>query len=397
MKILHLFSNRKLTGPADPALYLCSELKRQGVDLLFACCSSTSERMDAVRIRAEELGLKPVTSFKLQKHFDLKNTMRDMRTLPRFLQEHSVDLVHTHLDNDHLIGARATRNSGTGAVVLRSCYSGLGPRRTVRNRYIFGRYTDGVIVPSEIARAAMREKFRFPPERVWLVGGAVDTDKFDPEKVCRDMRPEFGLETDDFVVGIVARIQTHRRFDVLLDAMKIVSKRNPKIKLLIIGRGTKMEQLVIEPVKKMQLAKSVKCAGYQVGADYVDTLASIDAKVFLVPGTDGTCRAVREAMAMGKPVIAARRGMLPEIVDHGANGIVIEDTPAALGEAICHLAQDKALLRSMSEDALRKVRKEFSLDNQAREVMRIYEKLIGNSSLPGRRRNYSKFRTLSRP
>jgi glycosyltransferase involved in cell wall biosynthesis len=380
MKILHLFSNRKLTGPADPALGLCAELKRQGIDVDFACCSPDGNGVTAVRSRAEELGLEPITSFRLKKHFDLKCNLQDLRTMPVFLRERRIDIVHTHLDNDHLIGAHAARAANTGALVLRTCYKGRGPRRTVRNRYIFGRYTDGVIVASGIAETAMREKFNFRPDRIWRVGGAVDVDRLDPAKVKRDMRPVFGLGPDDFVVGIIARIQTHRRFDVLLEAMRLLSRRDHKIKLLIVGRGTKMEQLTVEPVKRMRLSDCVKFAGYKTGDDYVDTLACIDAKVFLVPGTDGTCRAVREAMAMGKPVIAARRGMLPEIVDHGVNGIVIDDTPAALAEAIQHMARDRSRLRSMSEEAFRKARNEFRPDNQAKKVISIYEKLVGERS-----------------
>lgn len=380
MKILHLFSNRKLTGPAEPVLGLCSELKRQGVDVRFACCSAGNDRMTAVRNRAEELGLEPIVSFQLKKHFELKGNLQDMRTMPAFLRNNGIDIVHAHLDNDHLIGAHAARRAKSGMVVLRSCYKGRGPKRTIRNRYIFGKYTDGVIVPSGIADRTMREKFRFRADRVWLVGGAVDVDRFDPARVRRNMRPEFGLTADDFVVGIIARIQTHRRFEVLLDAMKRVSKRDAKIKLLIVGRGTKMKQLTVDPVKRMQLTDSVKFAGYQTGSDYVDTLACIDAKVFLVPGTDGTCRAVREAMAMGKPIIAARRGMLPEIVDHGSNGIVIDDSPAALAEAILHMAQDQDRFRAMADDAFKKARREFRPDAQASKIIRIYEKLIGDIS-----------------
>ena len=82
---------------------------------------------------------------------------------------------------------------------------------------------------------------------------------------------------------------------------------------------------------------------------------------------------------MGKPIIAARRGMLPEIVDHGVDGIVIKDTPDMLAEAVCHLAEDRALLRSMSDDAFRKAQREFRLDNQAKKVMGVYEKMVGAS------------------
>jgi len=245
----------------------------------------------------------------------------------------------------------------------------------MRNRYIFGRLTDGVIVPSEIARATMERRFAFPPERTWLVSGAIDLKRFSPSNVTNDMRPEFGLGPDDFVVGIVARVQTHRRFDVLLQAIRNAAKQNPNIKLLIVGRGTRINELAVEPVKRMRMTDTVKFAGYRVGQEYVDTLACMDAKIFLMPGTDGTCRAVREAMAMGKPIIAARRGMLPEIVDHGVNGIVIDDSAEALAETIRHLANHRGLLLSMSREAYRKAREKYRIELQARQVREIYEHL----------------------
>jgi glycosyltransferase involved in cell wall biosynthesis len=383
MKILHLFSNVKLTGPAEPAIELCASLGRMGVDVLFACSPTQHDKDGTVRKRAVQNGLEPITVFRLNKHFDFKWNLHDMRAMPRFLREREIDIVHAHQDNDHLIAAHSarrlqrSRTDRRDVAVLRSCYQGRGPRQTLRNRHIFGKYTDGVIVPSEIAGTAMHEKFNFPSERVWLVGGAIDTVRFDPAAAKIDMRPEFGLAPDDFVVGIVARIQSHRRFEVLLEAMKIVSRQDPSIKLLIIGRGTRKEELTVGPVGKMRLGGSVKFAGYQVGDAYVDTLACLDAKIFLVPGSDGTCRAVREAMAMGKPVIAARRGMLSEIVDHGVNGLVIDDSAETLAGAICHIARDKAILRSMSDEAFKKARSEFLLENQARKVLAIYEKLIG--------------------
>jgi glycosyltransferase involved in cell wall biosynthesis len=168
--------------------------------------------------------------------------------------------------------------------------------------------------------------------------------------------------------------------------MKNVSKHDPRIKLLIVGRGTKMREVAIEPVERMRLTNCVTFAGYRVGQEYVDTLACMDVKVFLVPGTDGTCRAVREAMAMEKPIIAARRGMLPEIVDHGVNGIVVEDSPEALAEAIRHLADNRDLLLSMSREAYRKAREKYRPDVQARQVCGIYEHLLRMGSLAARGR-----------
>ena len=66
----------------------------------------------------------------------------------------------------------------------------------------------------------------------------------------------------------------------------------------------------------------------------MDILNLLDYKVFLHPGTDGACRAAREALACGKPVIASRLGILPELIADGENGILVDGGPAALAQAI---------------------------------------------------------------
>ena len=54
MRILHLFSNVKLTGPAEPALNLVAGLKRRGLDVIFACGQFYPEKRSSIEERAEE-------------------------------------------------------------------------------------------------------------------------------------------------------------------------------------------------------------------------------------------------------------------------------------------------------------------------------------------------------
>ena len=63
----------------------------------------------------------------------------------------------------------------------------------------------------------------------------------------------------------------------------------------------------------------------------------MDIFVFLMAGSDGTARALREAMAMGKPVVVADRGILPELVEDGISGLVVKDTPDELAKATLQL------------------------------------------------------------
>ena len=115
-------------------------------------------------------------------------------------------------------------------------------------------------------------------------------------------------------------------------------------------------------------------SGYR-SADYLDHLQSLDFKVFLVPGSDGTCRAVREVMALGKPVVSARRGMLPELIPHEEAGLVIDDTPQNLAAALVRMTKDADLRRRLGQGARKHALAQFSLETQADAVADMYRAL----------------------
>ncbi|MBM4043332.1 MAG: glycosyltransferase family 4 protein, partial [Planctomycetes bacterium] len=131
----------------------------------------------------------------------------------------------------------------------------------------------------------------------------------------------------------------------------------------------------VHPARRMGLDDVVVFPGYQTGDDLVRTLATLDAKVFLVPGTDGSCRAVREAMAMGLPVISSRRGMLPELVGDD-RGIVVNDTPEELAGAIVALGRDPERRRALGTAGRRYALEHFSLERQAEVVGGVYTELL---------------------
>ena len=134
-----------------------------------------------------------------------------------------------------------------------------------------------------------------------------------------------------------------------------------------------------DPTREMGLEDVVIHPGYRID-DYVDVVSCMDIDVFLIPGSDGSCRAVREVMAMGIPVIAANRGMLPEIVDNNVNGLVVDDTPENLADAILKLAQDENLRKKMAEASLNKAVEKFSLEALATQVERVYEEILNASN-----------------
>ncbi len=376
MKVLHLYSNWRWTGPAEPALNLAAALMRAGWDLTFACGEAPRGSLNAIVPEALKRGVPVRTGLALSKHMNPFTNYPDGRRLRSWLRAEPFDIIHCHLRNDHIVAALAARRMPGRPVVVRSCYAGDGPHGYWEGR-LAREFTDGLLVLSERARRHAVERVGLPADRAWLFDTAIDLERFNPERGLGNRRAEWGLGPDNFAIGIVARVQWRRRFDVFLKAIALAHQQLPDLRALIVGRGTHIKTIAVEPARRMGLGSVVIFPGYQTGDDYVRTLASLDAKVFLVPGTDGSCRAVREAMAMGLPVIASRRGILPELVGDGERGLVVDDTPEGLAAAIVALAREPERRKALGANARRYALQHFSLERQAEVVGAAYRELLG--------------------
>jgi glycosyltransferase involved in cell wall biosynthesis len=390
MKVLHLVSNRKLTGPVDPAIHLARALQELDVDSRVAV-GRPQPGEGPIDHLVRERGIEPITELCLPKHRRLWANRADLLRLLPMLEADPVDVIHAHLDNAHGLSLRARRGlaeatprvlgspvaTGPRPLIVRSLYDDEIPRSSLRYRWLYGRATDGVFVFGERLRRTLVERFGLSEEQVVKLDGAVSTERFRVRNHDENLRERLGIPREAVVVGIVARIQRHRRFEVLLEAVQRVMKKLPEVRLLILGRGTHARRLAHTRARELGITDRVFLPGYVGGEDYPAALSCFDMKIFLVPGSDGTCRAVREAMASGIPVIASRRGLLPEIVRHEVDGLVVEDEVEPLERAIEKLAGDANLRRQFGEKALQRAREEFSLMRQAETVLGAYRRWMG--------------------
>jgi len=377
MKVLHLFSNIKLTAPAESALDLCAALRRRGHDILFACGKLYEGQKSSIEERAFQLGLDAIADFNLRKYFDIADNLRDIPALTRFIIEEEVQIVHVHLLNDHIVGGYAAKNAGVP--VVRTIHSLGRLWHRLRARYLAHTLSDAIIAGSKWHHKKALKLFDTQPQQVWLIEPAVDLGRFNPERALPDKRKELGIDEGDFVVGIAARIQRHRRFAVFLESIRLALEKFPHTKALIIGRAAHKDEVACEFSHRLGLQDVVFFSGYEKSDDYPALLAAMDVKVFLVPGTDETCRSIRESFAMGRPVIGADRGIVREIIDNEVNGYVLKDNPEKIADAIVRLARNRSLLEQFSQNALAKAREKYDLGNYAAEVEKIYEILLSSS------------------
>jgi len=378
LRALHLFANYKWTGPADPAIRAAARLRALGLDVSFAQAGFVhpgGEHRIAEELRRWQLPV--VTGLQLRKHFHVPSLLRDVRALRFLVEEEGFDVLHCHQGADHLIAALAVRRLARKPVLVRTVYDPEAPKRGWRERAAFKR-TQAVLAPTAGAQRGVRQRFAVPGDRVLLQEPVTEPRRRDGE----DARSRLGLAADDVVVGITARVQPHRRFELLWQVVAAVARQVPNVRFVLLGRGNEhdVRTLVTAPIARAGIGAHVVLPGYQKGEAYEEALRALDAFLFLVPGSDGTCRAVCDAMAFGLPVVSTRRGVLPELLVERrpaeVPGYAVEETVGALAAALVRLLRDPELRAAAGAAALRRARLDMDPDRAARRTAALYQELL---------------------
>ncbi|MBI5779783.1 MAG: glycosyltransferase family 4 protein [Planctomycetes bacterium] len=371
MKVLHLYNDWKWTGPSEPVLNLCKGLKTQGLEIHIACLAAPDNKDRTLPSKAAQAGIPLLTLATPAKYLSIFYLKPHINALAKYIEaSHNFDIIHCHSALDHYYASKLKTRFPT-VKIIRTNHKGYPLESTWTNKSLMKKAINGYITLSKNLAETDRKNFGLAPEKTAAIPSGIDISVFtnSTKPVCLT-----NIKGNDIVIGIVARVQRHRRFHIIIEAMQSIIKEMPNVKLVVVGRGTYYNQLVTEPVKRLGLENNVISAGYRTN-DYLDILNTFDFGLFLVPGSDGSCRAALEIMASGKPLIVANRGILPEIVDDDKNGLVIDDTPNNLTQAILKLAKDRQLRERFGQSARAKVEQQFTLERTVRLTQEIYQNI----------------------
>jgi glycosyltransferase involved in cell wall biosynthesis len=382
LRILQLVSDWKWTGPAEPMLVLMDALRTRGHQVDLVCPEPPAGSNRSLWQEASIRKLDPIHSIEaMRSAFALGDTQRASR-LRDWLETDELagpyDIVHCWHSRDHVLAARALRLgmpgefAGRNTRLVRSLSSAEKLSAWPWNRWLFGSACDGLVCVSEaVAKSNQALRGR---GLVSATCGAVDLDALDVTVDRERIRAELGVPEGAKLIGVVARMQAHRRFDLLLEALGQIVREKPDVYLVLIGRGTQAERVVRTPAREMGLDANVILAGYRV-EDYAQVLGAMDVFTFLVPGSDGTCRALLQAAALGLPLVGTRRGAIPEIISNGQTGLLVSEEPAAIAAAWAGLLDDPVRRREMGEAARRDAFIRFRPDRFAAWMEGFYQRV----------------------
>lgn len=309
---------------------------------------------------------------------------RDFWRVRTHLARVQPDLLHTHLGYSDFLGGIAARSLGIPSV---STLHVAEWEREFRDRVKLMLMASAriacsqrVICVSDAAREVYLAAWPARRKRVVTVHNGVATPPR-PGKGAA-VRAQLGIASDDPVVSMITVLREGKGHAVAIEAIAALRERFPRIRLLILGEGPAEEEIraLAEP-----LGNTVMLTGHR--NDVMEVLDATD--VLVHPSrVDAFPTALLEAMAAGVPIVASRVGGIPEILEDGVQGLLIDAPPRAsdVTAALADLLVDDGRRRAQGAAGRARFADCFTIEAWMRRLLPVYEAAIATGP-SGRGRN----------
>lgn len=322
----------------------------------------------------------------LSKHgdFDLLNAW-NMYSIPgtvRAAKRHGIPSVITV--NSHWLtcpSGQMTRNDPSictgecGLASMFQCFSSMGfpeniigplySKQLMRKRLSFAEKADAVVSISRSIESYVTNLFK--PEKSYVIHNIVEIDRY-------KQLPKEEFKSDILFLG---NLEKPKGCEYLIKSMTGIVKKRPDIKLRIIGRGAE-EPLLKRLSNSLKLEKNISFEGFVDYEKIPSYYASTSVVVFPSIWPEPFGRISVEAMASGKPVVAARVGGIPEVVEHEKTGLLVEPgNSSQIAEAVLYLLENEDIAKKMGENGKEEAKK-YSSKAISRQYIEVYRRAIDN-------------------
>lgn len=238
---------------------------------------------------------------------------------------------------------------------------------------------DELIVPTEKAKELFKDKYKVKRD-VYVIPSGIDTTRFYKENIDKNeiinLKKDLGLKKTDFIVLYVGRIAKEKSIDFLINNFNSVLKRIPKAKMIIVGDGPDIKDL-IDLTRKKGLENKIIFTGKAPWTDVPKYYSLCD--VFVTASkTETQGLTVMEAMGASKPVVAIRDESFELMITDKKDGLFFDDEKSYV-DMIYEVYKNKKLRDEISFNA-RLTADKYSPYNYAKNVLKVYEKVISKDT-----------------
>lgn len=367
-------------GSAEAVLQLASGLARRGHRVTLVTGRTVAPETDLGQFE-REAGVRVILLPSLRREVRPLLDALSMVALRGLISREAPDLVHTHTSKAGILGRTAAFLAGCRTIVHSThghvFYGYFGALQTgiyVLLERMVARATDGILTLTNVETADHISRKIVPRGRYFTVPSGIDLERFRRRPEMRsEVRASLGISDCAIVVGWIGRLAPVKKPDVFLEAFASLEGVMSAAVAVIVGEGELHRETEVL-AHRLGIAERVILTGYR--RDVHDLLCAMDVLV-LTSSNEGFGRVIIEAMAASVPVVATRVGGIPEIVEHGDTGMLVDPgDPKATALAVRSILDDPQLARRLVCAGLTRAEL-FSADRMVEETERTYLELMG--------------------
>jgi glycosyltransferase involved in cell wall biosynthesis len=300
----------------------------------------------------------------------------------RLLRARKPDVVHTHSGKAGVLGRLAARRARVPVIVHHIHGPSFGPFQgplanwifTAAERHAAGATTHFVCSANAMTRIYL-EKGIGRPEMYTRVFSGFRVEPFRNATSDPVLRSRLGLEQDAFVIGKIARLAPLKGHEELFAAFRELLPQRPAARLLVIGDGPLRGALQARAAA-MGLRDKIVFTGLLPPDEVARYVGIMDCLAHL-SRREALSRALPQALAAGKPVVAYDFDGADEVCLEGQTGFLVRTGEVkAVAARLSQLANDPALRERLGRQGRNFVQDQFRVERMVEILYRLYARLL---------------------
>lgn len=237
-------------------------------------------------------------------------------------------------------------------------------------------FADQIVTVSTPTKENLVQNWGVDADKITIIPNGVNVGLFQQSVDTVQVRAELGMP-DAPIIMFVGGFQMWHGLDKLLEAVAVIAKILPEVRLLLVGDGP-ARPFVEETIRRLDLEKIVLITGFQPHARIPKLLAVADVVTVPYPKLPQEMwfspLKLYEYMAAGKAVVASAAGQIKNVIRHNENGLLVTPGDVAdLAQACLHLLQNPATRTRLGDNARQEAETEHAWSRQIERLEQVYE------------------------
>jgi glycosyltransferase involved in cell wall biosynthesis len=234
-----------------------------------------------------------------------------------------------------------------------------------------------IIAVSHFTKWELTNYYKIPPSKIRVIHNGVDIKKFQPPVDKRKVKMELGFNPEDLAIVSVGRLYARKGLFTLIESIPAVIKRFPTAKFIISGKGQSDEMhKLIAHAEKLGVKSNIIFTGYYPDKKLPLLYQAADVFAFST-FYEHHPFAVLEALSTGLPIVTTTVGGIPETIESGKNGFLVEPfNSKAFSEKILYLLEHPAFAAEMGALARKTIVENYDWRIVVKDAMKVYDEAL---------------------